>query len=471
MSMIQFIVFYLLSLIYLLVPSKTFVEGVVGQPGSFLPSKAVSDVDKTVSRLLYRGLFKYDNFGALVPDLAETWITSDEGLVYTITIKDNQYWSDGSKINSNDLLYTAYKSSNLSGIATDKIDDLTVKYTLPNKFSPFLSVMTLGVMKNGSEENYRGLYTPSSGPFRVASIKKKGDLVKRVVLLDNKSKNIKQIAFRFYPNSSELTTAYRIGEIHAFLLSENADYVKSKNTVLYQYPIQSVYYALFFNLRNQTFKDIELRNKLSKTLNVPEIISGYGIPVEGPISRSDYTSEKYKTSNYDKLAAYDLANMPIVVDAVTTPALMDIAKKIQTDWKDKLNANVILQKYTPEEIREKIIDTRMFDILLFGQEVGRDPDRYVNWHSTQSQAPGLNLSGFDNVRADRALEEGRKELDADVRHIHYDEFQRIVYEQTPAIFLHHPYMNYYVSSKVKGMGDKYTFTTSDRFLDFNNWTF
>lgn len=477
MHIIQSVIFYFLSLIYLLIPSKTFVEGIVGQPASFLPSRAQTETDKTISKLLYRGLFKYDNFGTLVPDLAETWEVSNEGFIYTITIKDNQFWSDGSKINANDLLYTSYKTSNLSSVATDKIDDFTVRYTLPNKFSPFLSLLTVGVMKNQSDEKNQGFYTPTSGPFRIAGVKRKGEFVKRVVLLDPKSSNIynssniKQIAFRFYPNEEELITAYKLGEIHAFLLKDSASFKVDKTLSLKQYPVQSVYYALFFNLRNESYKDLEIRNQLAKTLNVEEIIFGQGIPVEGPISRSFYTSEKYKVGDYDKTASYDLLGKEIKIDLPNTPDLLEIGDKIKVAWEDKLNANVTLVKYTSDEIKEKIIEPRNFDILLFGQEVGRDPDRYVNWHSTQSASPGLNLGGFNSIRGDRALEEGRKELDVDTRVKHYNEFQKVMSENTPAIFLHHPYMNYYVSNKIKGMGDKYTFTLADRFLDFNNWSF
>ncbi len=452
-------------------PNQTYIEGVVGQPSSFLPSRAITDTDKTISRLLYRGLFKYDNFGTLIPDLAETWTTSDEGLVYTITIKDNQYWSDGSKISANDLLYTAFKSPNLSGIATDRLDDRTVRYTLPNKFSPFLSLMTLGVMKNGSDDKYGGFYTPSSGPFRVASVKKKGDLIKRVVLLGDGSTKIKQIAFRFYPNAVDVITAYKLSEIQAFLSPEILDTDAHANVVLYKYPIQSVYYALFFNLRREAIKDGALRDALTKTLDVETIISDYGIPVEGPISRSVYTDDLYKTSDYDKTVKYDLSDKEITVDVVNTVALVEIAKNIKRTWEEKTGAKVTIRKDSQEEIRQKTIETRDFDILLYGQEIGRDPDRYVNWHSTQANAPGLNLSGFANVRADRALEEGRKALEQEERQKHYDEFQKIMDEQNPAIFLHHPYMNYYVSNKVKGIGDKYTFTLRDRFLDFSNWTF
>ena len=107
--------------------------------------------------------------------------------------------------------------------------------------------------------------------------------------------------------------------------------------------------------------------------------------------------------------------------------------------------------------------------MLFGQEVGRDPDRYVLWHSTQKDPPGLNISGFDQIRADRALEEGRNESDSDKRVVHYSEFQKTVVGQTPAIFLYHPFVHYYVSKYIEGIGEKYTFSYSDRFLDFANW--
>ncbi|MFH1295119.1 MAG: ABC transporter substrate-binding protein [bacterium] len=449
----------------------TFTEGVVGQPSSFLPIRAVTDTDKTISRLLYRGLFKYDNFGTLVPDLAETWAISDEGLVYTITIRANQYWSDGSRIDANDLLYTAYKSSNLSGIATDRIDERTVRYTLPNRFSPFLSLMTLGVMKNGSAEAPHSFYAPTSGPFRVASVKKKGDLIKRVVLMGDETSNIKQIAFRFYPNIRDVITAYKMGEIHAFLSPELLEPKALAGMELYQYPIQSVYYGLFFNLRREGIKELGLRQSLAKTLDVHSIIGNYGIPVEGPISRSIYTNELYKTASYDSKVVADLSDQALDLEVVNTPALVEIAKMVKQEWEAKTGAEVSIYKHSQEDIRQKVIETRDFDILLYGQEVARDPDRYVNWHSTQANAPGLNLTGFENVRADRALEEGRKALEQEDRQRHYDEFQRIIDEQTPAIFLHHPFMNYYVSNRVKGIGTKYTFTMRDRFLDFNNWSF
>jgi len=82
-----------------------------------------------------------------------------------------------------------------------------------------------------------------------------------------------------------------------------------------------------------------------------------------------------------------------------------------------------------------------------------------------------NFSGFDQVRADRALEEGRNELDNEKRIVHYNEFQKVIVDQVPAVFLYHPFTNFYVSKYIEGVGEKYTFTYADRFLDFENWKY
>jgi ABC-type transport system substrate-binding protein len=79
------------------------------------------------------------------------------------------------------------------------------------------------------------------------------------------------------------------------------------------------------------------------------------------------------------------------------------------------------------------------------------------------------LSGFEHVRSDRALEEGRNELDYEKRVVHYNEFQKVTFEQVPVIFLYHPYAHYYMSKNIEGIGQKNTFTATDRFIDFANW--
>ena len=55
---------------------------------------------------LFRGLYKFDAENNLVPALAQSYIVSDDGTVYTFTLKDHLKWSDGSPLTAYDFEYT-----------------------------------------------------------------------------------------------------------------------------------------------------------------------------------------------------------------------------------------------------------------------------------------------------------------------------------------------------------------------------
>lgn len=469
MNIIRSVLFYIQSLLLALLPTTGYVEGVVGQPQSFIPNQAESYIERTISDLIYRGVFKYDIYGATIPDLADTWTVSEDGLIYTIKLKDNQYWNNGKKITADDLIYTSFKSPELSYVSTDKIDDLTVRFTLPNKYAPFLSLLVIGVMPVDAEETGNPLMPISSDDFKVAHVEKSGSFISRITLVtSNDDYKIKKLIFNFYPNDEELITGAKLGEIDGFT-SENACCDDLQNFENHKYPVQGVYYALYFNLRNEKLDEIELRRKMLKVLPVEDLVYDYGITAQGPISRSTFTDKSLPFDIYDKDFEDDLEKIEIEIKVPDEKNHVKLAENILKMWEDKLNIEVTVVKTDPKDFVNNVIETRDFEVLLYGQEVGRDPDRYVLWHSAQREPPNLNLSGFEQIRADRALEEGRNELDTDKRVVHYNEFQKILNEQVPAIFLYHPYIHHYASKYIEGIGQKYTFTYWDRFLDFKNW--
>ena len=458
---------FITSVFLAIVPVTTYTEGVAGQPNSFLSHQTQTQTDRTISNLIYRGLFKYDIYGTLTPDLVEDWEVSEDGLVYTITLKDNQYWSDGTKITSDDLIYTAFKVDSLSDVATDKVDNRTVRFTLPNKFSPFLSLLTVGVMQSNTEEEQNHLKPVSSGQFKVVNVKRSGPLVKEITLYNQKEgANIKKLSFRYYANEKEVADAAKLGEIDGFLAEKTYNVNGFEN---HKFPIQSVYYALIFNLRSNKLSDLEFREDLRASVPINEITSNVGIPAQGAISKSEYTKESFDTSFYNKDFSEKVYDKEITITVPEIKKHKEVAKQIEHSWEDKLNLAVDINEVNPDEMMKEVIEPRDFEVLFYGKEVGRDPDRYVHWHSTQTEHPGLNIAGFSHVRADRALEEGRNVRSYDERVVHYNEFQDVIEEQVPAIFMYHPFKNYYVSEYVNGIGKKYTFTVGDRFLDFDNW--
>lgn len=54
----------------------------------------------------FNGLYTYNADGALVMDLASDVAVSDDGLTYTVTMKDGLKWSDGSDLNAKDFEYS-----------------------------------------------------------------------------------------------------------------------------------------------------------------------------------------------------------------------------------------------------------------------------------------------------------------------------------------------------------------------------
>lgn len=452
------------SLFLSIVPSKEFREGIVAQPSNFFPVRAESVHDKTISKLLFRGLFKYNIYGEIENDLVESYDISQDSLTYTFKLKDNQYWIDGRKITSEDVLYTSYNSPSLGGISTDRIDELTVRFKLQNKYSPFLSLMTQGIIQNNSLEHQDPLFPVSSGDFRVIRLRRSGPLVDEVTLYSQKFK-IPKLVYRFYSNDSDLLTATKLGEIDAFMSPSIFDIDNFTN---YKFAVVSNSYGLFFNTSNSKAPDQTLRLKISKVLDTEDIISNYGIPVEGVISRNnDFTNKKITFDKYDSKYKEDLQKRLITIKT-TNSINKDIVTRIKNNLEDRLNLNVQIEYFETAEFIEKVIKTKEFEIILFGIETQRDPDRYVNWHSS-GIASGYNLTSFRNPTSDKSLEDGRNTTDLTQRKNFYNKFQESFDQNLPAIFLYHPFENYYISNRVSGIGEKFTFDLSDRYLDFNNW--
>ena len=64
------------------------------------------------------GLMELDAGGNPVPDLAESYTVSDDGMVYTFKIRDNAVWSNGDPVTANDFVY-AWQRVTEPDIASD----------------------------------------------------------------------------------------------------------------------------------------------------------------------------------------------------------------------------------------------------------------------------------------------------------------------------------------------------------------
>ena len=68
----------------------------------------------------YDGLYKLDKDGNVTPNLAtELPQVSEDGLTYTITIKDGLTWSDGSPLTAEDFVWSWKRAMTTQGYYTN----------------------------------------------------------------------------------------------------------------------------------------------------------------------------------------------------------------------------------------------------------------------------------------------------------------------------------------------------------------
>jgi peptide/nickel transport system substrate-binding protein len=65
-------------------------------------------------------------------------------------------------------------------------------------------------------------------------------------------------------------------------------------------------------------------------------------------------------------------------------------------------------------------------------------DPYQSWHTDNDRPDGGNYTGFGNAESDRLIDAIRKEMNEDRRNELYREFQELLYDQQPGIFLFAP---------------------------------
>ena len=458
------------SVVSLAFPQPTFTEGLVGQPVNLLPPLVETEVDRQVSSLIFRGLTKYTAAGDILPDLADSWEISENGKIYTITLKNNIYWHDGVPITSDDVLYTASISPILRNVALDRLDNKKVRFYLQDPFAPFLQVLSLGLIP-AHLPNQDPLKPIGSGQFKIVSVSK-DVLVTDIVLINLDSGSyFKRVRLKFYLNEDDLETAGMLGEIDAYggwLIDGWELFNKYEST------LKGRYYGIFFNLKSgpEILKNKDFRKDLysaaPKELIIKNALGGRAAPISSPLAGSWAADNEAKEImfNPDLKKEY---GQKLTLTVPDKPNYLAIAVLLKKSWSN-LGVDVIIRPEPTETLQEKIVQPRLFEAIILAQESPfPDPDRYALWHSTQARSGGLNITGFEAVRADKALELGRKVSDQNERMEHYQNFQRILADEVPAIYLFQPVYTYYVKKNIANVSLNEVFFAKDRWQNFNSW--
>lgn len=486
------------------VSGGTYIEAVIAYPKNLNPIySSARDIDADLSRLVYSSLFVYGQDGRLQPDLLTELEISEDHKEYLIKINDQARWHDGEPVTAEDVIFTieaiqhpSFNSplrSALSIASVEKVDDFSLRFKLSEAHAPFLEFLTFGIMpkhlwRNISPEGAMlsdlNLKPVGSGPYRFKSlIKSSGGEIREYNLEVNNNyygdiPYISNLQFKFYPDYEEALRAVNSKQVDGLshLPFERRGELTVKSSLNFHELIQARLVALFFNsTKNNALNDKDLRLALAHALDkekiIQDVFEGAYQRADGPIASFNWA---YKNDlpiyNYDPEAVGDkLSAGPLkaVLTVVDFSKNVEVAQLIKNYWEAQ-GAEISLQIISGEQAQD-VIKNRDFEILLYGQFIGGDPDLYAFWHSSQRGSSGLNLANYNNAEVDKLLNEARVTAKEEERLAKYQEFQEAVVNDLPAIFLYNPSYSYIQSNKVKGFSGQTMIIPSDRFSSISSW--
>lgn len=503
------------------VPGGLYNEGIVGTFTNADPLYATGAADTAISHLVFSGLFKYNTNNQLVGDLAESWKTNSAANRYLVSLRHGVKWQDGHDFTADDVVFT-YKTiqnieaesslySSWQSITVKKVTDYMVSFDLPNALSAFPYSLTNGIvpehlLKNIPPQELRSaLFNTApvgTGPFIWKYVDVTGNdtdsRVQHISLAANKhyyAGRPKLDGFNVitFSDQNHLIDAFKKKQISAMTNIDGlpADLAKDPHVTTYITPFTSEVMA-FFNNSHPGLSDVKVRQALVNGVDRSHIsdFSKYPVrPVNSPLLKDDFAYDPSITQlPFDEAAAnklLDQAGWAKGADGMRAKAGQKLQFNLITlDNTDYSMTASFLQKqwrrlgvainvdYKPSDELQSVIADHDYDILLYGVNIGVDPDVYAYWDSSQASITSqghLNLSEYKSSAADQALEFGRTRSDPALRKAKYRAFLKAWQSDAPALALYQPNYIYVSRGEVYNFQRKSINAPADRFYNVQDW--
>ncbi len=291
------------------------------------------------SKLIFEGLFEFDENLKPVPRLASSFTLMDKGIL--LDLRDDVYWHDGEQFTADDVVFTINVLNSYSGEGTylnlisqalgafmtegsmnaRKLDEFKVEINFSQGFSNMREILTFPIIPHHQfsdrGSNYYSLalqmdnYTPiGTGPFKFQSYEKNKSI--KLIANENYREGTPSIAVvkgKVLDDEELFLTAFEAGQIDITPTSEVDwdKYQNNPNVNISEYT-SSQYEFLGFNFAKEIFQGengSKLRQAMNYGINTQEIIQkiylGKGTRTDIPVNPSSWLkSEAAVKYSYDQ---------------------------------------------------------------------------------------------------------------------------------------------------------------------------
>lgn len=465
--------------------TTTLRIGLHGDTGGFDPQTGTSGTPQYVIKPTYRGLFSVAGDGSLKNEICESYTVSDDGLVYTFTLRDDAKWSDGVPVTAADFVYgwqrnldpeLACAYSNLLGaivnfdacLVGDKpveelgvkaLDDTTLEVTLSHTqpyfvqmttFSPFYPVRADKVPTNSSTWSITDVENVvTNGPMKYESYSQND----KVVLVRNPEYyapeeygTVERMEFYYIADAQTSVAAFVNNELDVAINvpSDIAATHDNPNEVQEVPYLVSVCYV--FTGRNPVLDDVRVRQAINKAINREQICEILGVgnnPIYGlvpPGITNPATGEDFRAEGGDLIGEDVAEAQQLLADAgypngegfpeltflsSNSTRNSDIALAIQSMLKENLGITINLQLLESQAFSAER-RAGNFDICALGTSADyNDPTTWLSLYDSSTEYIQM-VAAYSTPEFDELLHAADLELDQAKRFEMLHEAERIL---------------------------------------------
>ncbi len=477
---------------------------VEGEPASMDPAFDYDFVSGLAVDSVTEPLLKFcENDTKLCPNLAESWQVSDDGLTYTLKIRQGVRFHDGSPMTVDDVVfsldrirdpklgsYVGWMLAKVSKVEAPDASTVVITLSEPDALLEFALASTAAhvvskkfVEANGDKYGKPEVGSIGTGPFKFVEWKS-GDhqtIARNDDYWDkaNGGPYLDQVTIKIIPEPSTRVAGLQTGEIDFIINNIPSDqYATVKSIADVDLTFTNSYYGewITFNTKKAPFDNVKVRQALNYAFDkkaVRELFYGTEAdPTKSTlVNPSLWTFEKDAwQAAWDKLPAYDVdlekAKALLAESGVadqlngteiayydSTPSIKGAAEAFIASM-SKIGVTIKARKVTYQEsVALQFGSHDDYDLLVgsWGSDFP-DPSGNLrpNFASENIVAGGANSSAYQNAKVDALLAEQNTLTDKAERAKRLIEAQAIIAEDSVVIVTAYPGWPLAVNKRLAG---------------------
>lgn len=452
--------------------------------------------------LLYRGLVRLTPELQVVPDLAETWVVSDDGLVYTFTLREGLTFGLGNPLTAEDVLFSweraadpatestmaatylgdilgvkekvAGEAETIAGLRV--LDERTIEVTLDAPKPYFLVKLTYptsyiidSTSIKGSDDSW--VFQPNpSGPYTIEEYRETEVLILKRNDNYHTPAGIQHIVYLMARVGTPLSL-FEAGEFDiVYIGSEDVQAVSLPSHPLNENLVSGTSLCTgFVQMSNSLppFDDVNVRRAFALALDKEafndlnsdglDLVAQTILPPAMPGYSAELAAEQATNMGYNPEAARAALAASAYADNLPPIRLLaagfgdserDDLNALVANWFDVLGVEVTIEFIDPINFQAALAEAEGHMVSYGWCADYPDPENFLD--ILYGTGNSFNVAGYSNPELDELLAQGRVELDVATRVAIYQQAERLLLADVAAVPYVHSLTNVLVSDKIEG---------------------